>query len=254
VAGYRPVVLPLRDDNPTRRMAIVTVALIALNVAVFFLVQPGQTDLEATARFTFERAAIPCELTTGHPLTLPEIVGTANGVADDLCRVAPEATKLFPHKSLPLSVLSSMFLHGSLTHLGGNMLFLWIFGNNIEDHLGRLRFIIFYVLAGIVATAAHVAIQPDSTVPLIGASGAIAGVMGAYLVWFPDVPILTWVFLFIGQIRARWLLLFWFVSQFWVNPNGGVAWGAHVGGFAFGVLAALALRTRARPALRTRWT
>jgi membrane associated rhomboid family serine protease len=239
-------VLPLRDDNPTRRTAVVTLLLIVVNVAVFFLVQPGQTDLQSTAKFTFERAAIPCELTTGHPLTIPEVVGTANGVGDHLCRAAPDAPALYPHKNLALSVLSSMFLHGSLMHLGGNMLFLWIFGNNIEDRLGRLRYLVFYLLAGVVATAAHVAIQPNSTVPLIGASGAIAGVMGAYLVWFPDAPILTWVFLFVGRIRARWVLLFWFASQFFLNPNGGVAWGAHVGGFVFGALAALALR-------RPRW-
>lgn len=242
--------LPLRDDNPTLRPAVVTVALIALNIAVFFLVQPGDTDLAATARFTFERAAIPCELTTGQPLTIPEVEATAIGLGDRLCDAAPDAPEAFPDKSLVLSVFSSLFLHGNLVHLGGNMLFLWVFGNNVEDRLGRARYLLLYVLAGIAATAAHVALQPDSTVPLIGASGAIAGVMGAYLVWFPRVPILSWVAIFLVPVPARWLLLYWFGSQFFVNPNEGVAWGAHVGGFLFGVAVAIALRPRRhRPAV-----
>ena len=139
-----------------------------------------------------------------------------------------------------------MFLHGGILHLGGNMLFLWVFGNNVEDRLGPVGYLAFYLLAGVVATGAHLAIQPQSTVPVIGASGAIAGVMGAYLVWFPNVPIRTLVFLgflvFFPEIRAKWLLGFWFVSQFFVSPNDGVAWMAHVGGFVVGVLTALLFR------------
>jgi membrane associated rhomboid family serine protease len=239
-------VVPLHDRNPTRRRAVVTLLLIAANVAVFVLVQPSPSDAEATAEFTYERAAIPCELTTGHPLTYREVVATANGLGDQECGTFPGSPTLFPGKSLALSVLSSMFLHGGWVHLGGNMLFLWIFGNNVEDRLGRVRYLLFYLLAGAAATATYVGLQPHSTVPLIGASGAIAGVMGAYLVWYPNTPILTWVLVFVGEIRARWLLLFWFVSQFFVDPDQGVAWGAHVGGFAFGVVAALLLRGRRR--------
>jgi membrane associated rhomboid family serine protease len=248
-----PEVLPIRDDNPTSRRAIVTVLLIALNVGVFFLIQPSQTDPEATARFAFERAAIPCELTTGRPLTVPEVVGTANGLGDQLCKTASEAPAFFPDKSLALSPLSSMFFHGSLIHLGGNILFLWIFGNNVEDRLGRWRYVLFYLAAGLVATAAHVAIQPHSTIPLIGASGAIAGVMGAYLVWYPTTRIVSLVAIFVTTISARWLLLLWFVSQFFINPNDGIAWGAHVGGFVFGALAAFALRGTGR-ASRSAWS
>jgi len=143
-------------------------------------------------------------------------------------------------------VLLSMFMHGGLLHLGGNMLFLWVFGNNIEDRLGPVRYLLFYVAAGIAATAVHIALQPNSTVPVIGASGAIAGVMGAYLIWFPNAPVRTLVFLgffaFVPRIAAKWLLLLWFFSQFLINPNEGVAWGAHVGGFVFGALIAFALR------------
>jgi membrane associated rhomboid family serine protease len=249
-------VLPLRDDNPTRRRAAVTLLLLAVNVGVYVFLQPDPVDPEATARFNFERAAIPCEITTGDPLTIGEVVATVNGLGDDgdLCDAdtagAPEA---FPQKSIALSVLASMFLHGSLVHLGGNMLFLWIFGNNIEDRLGRIRYVIFYLAAGVVATLTHVALQPDSTVPLVGASGAIAGVMGAYLVWFPRVPILSWFAIFLVPVQARWLLVYWFVSQFFINPNEGVAWAAHVGGFVFGVLVALAVRFGDRARFRRSW-
>jgi membrane associated rhomboid family serine protease len=145
-----------------------------------------------------------------------------------------------------------MFLHGSIIHLAGNMLFMWVFGNNIEDRLGKARFVVFYLAGGLVAAAAHFALNPSSTVPIVGASGAIAAVMGAYLVWFPDAPVRTLVlffFILIVRIRAKWLLLVWFIMQFFTDPNSGVAWGAHVGGFVFGALVALLIRT-SRPAQR----
>jgi membrane associated rhomboid family serine protease len=157
----------------------------------------------------------------------------------------------FPQKSVWQSVLVSMFLHGSLLHLGGNLLFLWILGNNIEDHLGPIRYTLFYVLGGIVATLAHVVLNLDSTIPMIGASGAIAAVMGAYLVWFPDAPVrtlLTFFFILVVRIRAKWLLGFWFALQFLTSPNSGVAWAAHAGGFVAGVLVGLGVR--ASPGLR----
>jgi membrane associated rhomboid family serine protease len=159
-----------------------------------------------------------------------------------------------PHKNVWLAVVVSMFLHGGLLHLGGNMLFLWIFGNNIEDRLGRVRYLLFYLAAGVVATASQVALDPSSVLPMIGASGAIAGVMGAYLLLYPNARILSLLFVFPVEIRAKWLLGFWFVSQFFLSPSSGVAWGAHVGGFVFGALLALGwragARARARPARR----
>src|SRR5690606_30607109 len=154
--------------------------------------------------------------------------------------------KVFPEKSVWLALLTSMFLHGGLAHLGGNLLFLWIFGNNIEDHLGHVKYLLFYLIGGFVASAAHIGLNLDSTIPVVGASGAIAAVMGAYLVWFPNAPVRTVVFFFfitMVDIRAKWLLGFWFVSQFFTNPNAGVAWAAHVGGFVFGVLVALVIRS-----------
>jgi membrane associated rhomboid family serine protease len=130
------------------------------------------------------------------------------------------------------------------------MLFLWVFGTNIEDRMGKVAYVAFYLVSGVVATFAHIALDPGSTIPVIGASGAIAGVMGAYLVLFPRVRIrslIMFFFILIRDIEARWLLGFWFVSQFFVSPSEGVAWAAHVGGFVFGALVGLGLRGGRRP-------
>ena len=143
-----------------------------------------------------------------------------------------------------------MFLHGSIAHLAGNLLFLWIFGNNIEDRLGRVRFLGFYLVGGVVATLTHVLLDVQSTIPMVGASGAIAAVMGAYLMWFPDAPVRTAIFLgipWIVRIRAKWVLWLWFVLQFLTSPNSGVAWAAHVGGFVFGMVVGLLIRVVPRP-------
>jgi len=243
-------VIPLKDENPTRRTAVVTLVLIAINVVVYFGIQPNPADPSTSSRFTYENAAIPCEVTTGEPLSSVEITS-------DTCNEQPEGDPIFPDKNVYLALLWSMFLHGSLLHLGGNMLFLWIFGNNVEDRLGRVKYVAFYLVGGLVATLAHVLVQPDSTVPTIGASGAIAAVMGAYLVWFPNVRIRTlfWIVfvVFFRDLRAKWLLLFWFFTQFFdaINPNSGVAWMAHVGGFAFGLAVAAAIRLLPRqPSVR----
>jgi membrane associated rhomboid family serine protease len=231
-------VIPLYDRNPTRTPPVVTVLLIAACVAVYFFVQPHRRAVD-DAVFTYDHAAIPCELVHGRPVTEPEIV-------DHQCQSSPPGRPAFPDKNVYLAVLYSMFLHGSLLHLGGNMLFLWVFGNNIEDRAGHVKYLLFYLAAGLAATVAQVAIDPSSTIPMIGASGAIAGVMGAYLVMFPNVPIRSLIvlgfFIFFRDIRAKWLLGIWFVMQFFTSPNSGVAWMAHVGGFVFGVLAGLVWR------------
>ena len=239
---------PLKDYNPTRTTPVVTILLIAACVVIFVFIQPKGGDIDE-ARFTYETAAIPCEVVEGRPLSRLEVRETLAGDTE-ACTEDPESPARFPGKSVFLAVLYSMFLHGSWLHLGGNMLFLWTFGNNIEDR-GKVTYVVFYLLAGLAATVAHIAVQPDSTVPVVGASGAIAGVMGAYLVLYPHVPIKTLVFLgfFITwvDISAKWLLGAWFVMQFFTNPAAGVAWVAHVGGFVFGVLAGLAWRSTSRP-------
>ncbi len=144
--------------------------------------------------------------------------------------------RLFP----PLTLLVSMFMHGSIFHLVFNMLYLWIFGNNVEDFLGPIRFILFYVLSGLGASLAHILFHPNSQVPMIGASGAIAGILGAYLILYPHARVLTLVFLFffvrIIAVPAAFVLGIWILIQVLnVGAGGGVAWFAHIGGFLFGI-------------------
>ena len=244
--------LPLKDYNPTRRFPFVTVILIALNVAVFFFVQrPQDPETGDDVKFTFRYAAIPCEVVEGRPLLDDEVVRTLQeGDAEACDRAAVDTAddEVFPEKNVWVALISSMFLHAGWLHLGGNMLFLWIFGNNIEDRMGAVPYIVFYLLSGFAAAAAHIAVQPDSTVPVVGASGAVAGVMGAYLVLFPNVKIRTlFLFLLLRDISAKWLLGFWFVFQFFTSPDEGVAWVAHVGGFIFGAIVALIFRQKLRP-------
>jgi membrane associated rhomboid family serine protease len=253
------MVLPLRDLNPTKRVPVVTLLIIAVNVFVYFAVQPhGST--RASDRFVYEHAVIPCEVVHGDPLTQTQIATGACSVTNQdvvvrtgLGLVRVPAKPLVPHKNVYLAVIVSMFLHANLLHLFGNMLFLWIFGNNVEDHLRPIAFTLFYFAAGIVATLAFIAANADSVSPLVGASGAIAGVMGAYLIWFPRARVLSVVlplFFFPFYLPASIVLLVWFVTQFFTDPNNGVAWVAHVAGFAFGALVALALRDTHGPRSR----
>ncbi|MFN2608547.1 MAG: rhomboid family intramembrane serine protease [Acidimicrobiales bacterium] len=245
--------IPLKDYNPTSRVAWVTMLLIAVNVAVFVFVQRPYDRNVNQDKFSYEWAAIPCEVTQGRPLDTDEVNLTVQAGDQNACQKATEGSQsqaVFPGKQVFLAVFYSMFLHGSWLHIGGNMLFLWVFGNNIEDRMGPLPYLGFYLVSGILAAAAHILVQPSSTVPIIGASGAIAGVMGAYLVLFPNVRIRTlliFLLVLIRDIPAKWLLGFWFVLQFFTNPAEGVAWVAHVGGFVFGTIVAFFLRDRLRP-------
>jgi membrane associated rhomboid family serine protease len=246
-------VLPLYDDNPVSRRPVVTLAIIAACVVAYFFWQPSPLeDTVDDVRFNLEYAAIPCEVLHQRPLTTAEVQATFNLGENNACNIDRGQTPPFDAgKNVYLAVLTSMFLHGSLLHLGGNMLFLWIFGNNVEDRLGRLGFAAFYLAGGIVATLAHVAVSRESTVPSIGASGAIAAVMGAYLIWFPNARVRTIVIFVLVNVPAKVVLGVWFVLQFFTDPNEGVAWMAHVGGFTFGILVGLLLRgygDRARPA------
>ncbi|HVM08779.1 MAG TPA: rhomboid family intramembrane serine protease [Acidimicrobiales bacterium] len=248
--------IPLKDYNPTRTTPIVTLVLIAACIGVYFFVQPTiQTDpvqrVSSSActnfRFNLDNAAIPYEITERRPLNEQEAETLLRAAG---CGASESELDSNPNKSVLLSIIYSMFLHGGFLHLAGNMLYLWVFGNNIEDTQGRFTYIVFYLLSGIAATAAHVVLNLDSPIPIVGASGAIAGVMGAYLVLFPRVPIRSLIMFFLilfRDIEARWLLGFWFVSQFFINPNSGVAWAAHVGGFVFGVVAGLFWRGKRPP-------
>jgi membrane associated rhomboid family serine protease len=218
-------VLPLKDNVPTRHFPIVTVALIAANGAFYVLYQRG--GLQTAVGPVNELAYHPCEV-------------------EDSCRQVGQ--------DWPVTVFTSMFMHGDIVHLGGNMLFLWIFGNNVEDALGRVRYLVWYLAAGIAATAAQTVVTlgfgtaQEATIPNLGASGAVSGVLGAYLLLLPGASVLTAIFLgfffFLQEVPAILFLGLWFLFQLWqggfglVEPEagGGVAFFAHIGGFVFGML------------------
>ncbi|MGE3855664.1 MAG: rhomboid family intramembrane serine protease [Dehalococcoidia bacterium] len=231
---------PLRDLNPSRGVPLVTLVLIAANLVAFFAWQP-HGDRGAQRAFLYERAAVACEVTTLTPITINDIQ-RGHCVADD-------APLLFPDKAIPLSIVVSMFLHGGLLHLLGNMWFLWIFGDNIEEAFGHLGFLLLYLVAGVGATFAFSLLNFDNVAPLIGASGAIAGVLGAYLVLFPRGWVLALWFLGIVPVPAVLFLGLWFIGQFSI-PTEGVAWEAHVGGFVIGAAVAVLLRGRLLRSMR----
>ncbi len=233
--------LPLKDDVPSGSVPIVTVGLIALNVLAFvyqFSLQAsgGPDAARAAQQFVVEFGLLPCRLTG---------------------QCAPGD---FPHPAL--TIFTSMFLHGGLFHVGGNMLYLWIFGDNVEDRLGHGRFLVFYLLSGVAAALAQTVTAPASGVPMVGASGAVSGVLGAYLLLFPHARILTLVtFGFFARflhVPAVVVLGFWIVVQFLNglvtfgagdDGGGGVAWFAHIGGFLAGIALLYLLRPRARARL-----
>jgi len=231
---------PYRDDNPTELSPNVTVALIGVNLLVWILVQ-GMGSPVPLARSTCEFGLIPGEVLR----TLPP--GASFQMGDGLACVTTAA----PHY---WTVFTSMFLHGSWFHILGNMWFLWIFGNNIEDAMGHARYLVFYLLSGLAAAVTQTLSSPHSVVPMIGASGAISGVMGAYLVLFPRVRVHTLLFLgfFITTVAvpAYLMLVYWFLLQLLGGlpalgggaDQGGVAFFAHVGGFASGVALVKAFR------------
>jgi len=232
--------LPLKDDIPSRSVPVVTVGLIAMNLLAFMYQfslsgeGPGGGG-RAAQELVLEFGLIPCRL-TGH------------------CRDAVGMPWPF------VTVFTSMFLHGGLFHVGGNMLYLWIFGNNVEDTLGHGRFLVFYLTAGAVAAVGQTLVSPTSHIPMIGASGAVSGVLGAYLVLFPYATILTLVtfgfFIRFLHVPAMIVLGFWIVVQLLNGyitfsaqasgraESGGVAWFAHIGGFLAGLLLLFLLRPR----------
>lgn len=222
--------LPLKDINPTLRRPIATYSLIAANIAVFLY------ELSLGARIdTFIAAfgATPYEITR-----MTDLVGKL-----------PIGLPIVHYPGPPhvwLTLISSMFMHAGFWHLGGNMLYLWIFGNNIEDVMGPAKFLIFYIASGLFAHALHIASDPSSMIPTVGASGAISGILGAYLIVFPAARVLTVVFLGIfirmAVVPAFVIIVYWFIIQFVFGmaslggeASGGVAWFAHIGGFLGGI-------------------
>ncbi|MEW5706877.1 MAG: rhomboid family intramembrane serine protease [Actinomycetota bacterium] len=226
------MLIPIRDDNPTRRFPIITISLIAINIAVFVYTLSLPTE-QALMQFYNSFALFPKAIVTGTPVTPNSI------------------------QPVYLTLITSMFLHGGFLHIAFNMLFLWIFGNNVEDFFGRFRFLVFYLLAGIGGSLLQIAFDPNSTIPNIGASGAISGVLAAYLILYPSARVLTVIpiifFIEIIRIPAVILIGFWFLLQILSavfissGTGGGVAYLAHIGGFIAGlIMTLLAPRRRHR--------
>ncbi len=238
---------PLKDNIPTDRLAIVTIAFIAINVVVYFLLQKGGIFAGPDDGIVVEWGAIPFEFS--HPGS--ECVVAGQQIA---CGTPSEITSAgLADPSQPpfwVTAFSSMFMHGGILHLGGNMLFLWIFGNNVEDAMGPVKFVAFYLLGGLAAIGAQIAIEPNAAVPTIGASGAVAAVLGGYILLYPRARVITIIFIIffftIVELPAMLILGFWFLQQVafgaygLANPTGGgggVAYFAHIGGFVFGLAA-----------------
>ena len=233
--------IPFRDNQASRRLTLINVMLIAANVAVFLY----EASLgRGSGSFIYQYAMIPARLTSA-------LDGGRELARFPYDSAAPPALE---------TIVTSMFLHGGILHLAGNMLYLFIFGAAVEEAMGHLRFLLFYLICGIAAALAMVAFTPHSTVPVIGASGAIAGVLGAYFVLYPRARITTilpiFVLMYFVEIPAIVYLLIWFVAQLYAglsqNPEvaGGVAWWAHVGGFMVGMLLGPMLATRVSRARR----
>ena len=273
--------IPFKDNIPTLRLPVVTLALIALNVIAFIwqLSYPTDPKLEKAGFGAIDQSALEMGAIPYRILNPGEDPGCAVGAVNDsgaagvVCQgtsdyrqaeqrgeESPGLTPI-PIDQLAwwLTLFTSMFLHGGFLHIAGNMLFLWVFGNNIEDSMGRAKFLVFYLLAGLVAVYSQAVVSPESTAPTIGASGAVAGVLGGYALLFPKARVLSLVvlvfFFTVIEVPALVMLGLWFVLQFVpaleqvavdTGGQGGVAYMAHVGGFLFG-LAAIRLFVRKKP-------
>jgi membrane associated rhomboid family serine protease len=238
------MVFPLGDTVRTRTVPIVTYALIAVNVVVY-LVQLNH-ELRGDRTFTTAFAATPFEITNDEDIAQPFVLHTSG---DDV--EIDQGPVPFP---VWLTLLTAMFLHGSPMHLAGNMLYLWIFGDNVEEVLGGVRYLIVYLCCGLAASLAQIMANPESYIPTLGASGAIAGIMGAYLVWFPYNGVRVLLFRVITEVPAIVVIGLWIGIQIWqgigsvghLGEVGGVAYMAHIGGAAAGVAVGLLFQDRAR--------
>jgi membrane associated rhomboid family serine protease len=245
---------PLKDNIPTRRFPIVTVAIIVANVLVFFLFQKAKLSLggaEIDQINTVEYGAIPYEIThPGDECGLPRDPVTGELLPTLACEGQGGVVGQAPDQPPTyLTVFTSMFMHGGLLHILGNMLFLWIFGNNVEDAMGRVKFILFYLAGGIAALLAQTLAGPNAAIPTIGASGAVAAVLGGYILLYPRARVVTLIFIIIFvtviELPAMIVLGLWFLLQLFygaaeftqpVAGEGGVAYFAHIGGFIFGLV------------------
>lgn len=246
--------IPISDENPVLHTPVMTYLILGLIFGSWLLFQGAGLDQGQLAASVCNLGLVPAELTGGQPVGFAVPIGQGLACVVD----AEPINKLTP--------LTSMFLHGSWGHILGNALFFWVFGNNIEDSMGGLRFVLFYLLCGLAAVGAHIAVQPASPVPTVGASGAISGVLGAYLVLYPRVRVnmLFWFLFFIRVIPLpAWLVLLWWfgiqvitglpeLSPLRNEVSGGVAVWAHVGGFVAGVVLVKLFESKRRVEARVR--
>lgn len=226
------MVLPLGDDNSDRRsFPIVNITLIVLNVLVFVFLQGlGQND-----KFTYSYSTVPKEIVTGRDIVTPP-----EQVRDPNTGQVLELPGLGETKgSVYLTLITSMFMHGGFLHIAGNMLFLWIFGDNLEDRMGKIRYLAFYLVCGIIASLSHVLMNWSSEIPSLGASGAISGVLGGYLLLHPKRRVRVIIFQIFTEVPAYVAIGLWFVMQLvqsFFGAGGGIAYAAHIGGFIAGLI------------------
>ena len=232
--------MPIGDDNSDRTVTpIVNYLLIAINVAVFVFLQ----GLGSNERFTYAFSTVPQEIVTGHDVATPvTIKDPVSGEVAGTVELEPTPIPVY------LTLLTSMFMHGGLAHIFGNMLYLWIFGDNLENTMGHLRYLLFYLACGILAGLAHVlttvVLGTNPYLPALGASGAISGVLAGYLVLFPSRRVRVFIFRMIHEVTAMWAIGIWFAFQLIAglgmlgskSQEGGVAYGAHIGGFIAGLI------------------
>ena len=233
------MIMPLYDDNSQRiRTPFVNYTLIAINIFVFVMFQ----NFGENERFVYTFSAVPAEIISGKDIqSSPTVLGKTRS-GEEIIRPGLEPTPF----TVYITLITSMFMHGGIGHILGNMLFLWIFGDNVEDRLGHLQYLLFYIIVGILASLAHVAtcvlLKSDLLTPSLGASGAISGVMGAYLIFYPNNSVTVLIFRFVTTVPAIVAVGLWFAMQLFssfmelgAGEGGGVAYGAHIGGFIAGL-------------------
>ena len=222
--------IPISDINPAKNSPVISRIFMFITIGTFLLVQPkNQIDL---INFFYQYSAIPCELITFSPLSESQFY--SNDCLNNT--TAP----IFQNKNLVLSIVFANFFHANFIHILGNLWSFWIFGNNVEDKLGKVRFAIFIIIIGFLSIAVHIYLNQNSLTPIVGASGIVSGLMGAYVYMFPNARLLVLVpfgFLFPTTIKAKFFMIFWFLSQILISiTDQNISWEAHVGGFVFGYL------------------
>lgn len=230
--------IPISDINPAKNTPYITRIFILFTAAIYVLIQP-KTNADLF-NFFYEFSAIPCEIQTGLPIS-------ANQFYSNNCMASVD-TIIFSDKNLLLSLITANFLHANLIHLVGNLWSFWIFGNNIEDKLGIFKFNIFLILAGAGSIGTHIFLNYSDINPIVGASGVVSALMGAYLYRFPNAKLLVLVpfgIIFPTTLKAKYFMAFWFVSQVFISiQNNNISWEAHIGGFIIGYIAMSLLNNR----------